>query len=77
VAAHINQVVHERRNQTDLDFGVALTDYHPNPERRIIEEQNLKLAMRILGSLIGGTGRFSFASIYRSRLRQRSAGTWN
>jgi RNA polymerase sigma-70 factor (ECF subfamily) len=51
VAAHINQVVHERRNQTDLDFGVALTDYHPNPERRIIEEQNLKLAMRILGSL--------------------------
>ncbi len=51
VAAHINQVVQARRNQTDLDFGVALTDYHPNPERRIIEEQNLKLAMRILGSL--------------------------
>jgi RNA polymerase sigma-70 factor (ECF subfamily) len=51
VAAHINQVVQARRNQTDLDFGMALTDYHPNPERRIIEEQNLKLAMRILGSL--------------------------
>jgi RNA polymerase sigma-70 factor (ECF subfamily) len=51
VAAHINQMVQARRNQTELDFGVALTDYHPNPERRIIEEQNLKLAMRILGSL--------------------------
>jgi len=51
VAAHINQIVQARRNQTELDFGVALTDYHPNPERRIIEEQNLKLAMRILGSL--------------------------
>ena len=51
VAAHINSMVQARRNQTDLDFGTALTDYHPNPERRIIEEQNLKLAMRILGSL--------------------------
>jgi len=51
VAAHINSMVQARRNQTDLDFGTALTDYHPNPERRIIEEQNLKLAMRILSSL--------------------------
>jgi len=51
VAAHINSMVQARRNQTDLDFGTALTDYHPNPERRIIEEQNLKLAMRILCSL--------------------------
>jgi len=51
VAAHINAMVQARRNQTDLDFGTALTDYHPNPERRIIEEQNLKLAMRILSSL--------------------------
>jgi RNA polymerase sigma factor (sigma-70 family) len=51
VAAHINHLVQERRNQTDLEFGMALSDYHPNPERRIIEEQNLKLAMRVLSSL--------------------------
>lgn len=51
IAAHINSMVQARRNQTDMDFGTALTDYHPNPERRIIEDQNLKLAMRILGSL--------------------------
>ena len=51
VAAHINNLVQARRNQTELDFGMALTDYHPNPERRIIEEQNVKLALRILGSL--------------------------
>jgi RNA polymerase sigma-70 factor (ECF subfamily) len=51
VAAHINSMVHARRNQADLDFGTALTDYRPNPERRIIEEQNLNLAMRILSSL--------------------------
>jgi RNA polymerase sigma factor (sigma-70 family) len=51
VAAHINSMVQARRNQTDPNFGTALIDYHPNPERRIIEEQNMKLAMRILGSL--------------------------
>lgn len=51
VAAHINGLVQARRNYTDLDFGMPLTDYHPNPERRIIEEQNLKLALRILSSL--------------------------
>ena len=51
VAAHINSMVRARRNQADLDFGTALTDYRPNPERRIIEEQNLNLAMRILSSL--------------------------
>jgi len=51
VAGHINQVAQARRTQTDLDFGEALTEYRPNPERRVIEEENLKLAMRILASL--------------------------
>jgi len=51
VAAHINQIAQARRNQKDLDFGEALTEYHPNPERRVIEDQNLRLAMRILASL--------------------------
>lgn len=51
VAAHIDNVVQARRNQTDLEYGLALSDYHPNPERRIIDEQNMALAMRILNSL--------------------------
>ena len=51
VAAHIDNVVQSRRNQTDLEYGLALSDLHPNPERRVINEQNLALAMRILNGL--------------------------
>jgi len=51
VAAHIDHAVHARRNQTELDYGMALSDFHPNPERRIINEQNLELALRMLNSL--------------------------
>jgi RNA polymerase sigma factor (sigma-70 family) len=51
VAAHIDDAVQARRNQTDLDYGVALSDMGPNPERRVINEQNLSLAMRMLNSL--------------------------
>jgi RNA polymerase sigma factor (sigma-70 family) len=51
VAAHIDNVVQARRNQTDMEYGLALSDYRPNPERRVINEQNMALAMRILNSL--------------------------
>jgi RNA polymerase sigma-70 factor (ECF subfamily) len=51
VAAHIDNAVQARRNQTDLEYGLALSDFRPNPERRIIDEQNMALAMRILNSL--------------------------
>ncbi|HTS26756.1 MAG TPA: sigma-70 family RNA polymerase sigma factor [Bryobacteraceae bacterium] len=51
VAAHIDNMVQARRNQTDLDYGLALSDLGPNPERRVINEQNVALAMRILNSL--------------------------
>src|SRR5579871_3584382 len=51
VAAHIENMVQARRNQTDLEYGLGLTDLGPNPERRVINEQNLALAMSILNSL--------------------------
>jgi RNA polymerase sigma-70 factor (ECF subfamily) len=51
VAAHIENMVQARRNQTDLEYGLGLSDMGPNPERRVINEQNLTLAMRILNSL--------------------------
>jgi RNA polymerase sigma-70 factor (ECF subfamily) len=51
VAAHIDDVVQARRNQTDMEYGLALSDFRPNPERRVINEQNMALAMRILNSL--------------------------
>jgi len=51
VAAHIDIAVQARRYQTDLDFGMALSDHDPDPERRIIERERVDLAMRILNSL--------------------------
>ncbi len=51
VAGHIDTVVQARRNQTDMEYGMALSDTRPSPERRIIHQQNMDLAMRILNSL--------------------------
>jgi len=51
VAAQIDDNVKARRNQAGLDFGMTLSDHHPNPERNAIEHQNAELAMRILNSL--------------------------
>jgi RNA polymerase sigma factor (sigma-70 family) len=51
VSAHIDGVVQARRNQTDVEYGLGLSDYRPNPERRVIDEQNITLAMGILKSL--------------------------
>ena len=51
VASHIDDLMQCRRNQTDLDNGMALSDYHPNPERRIMDQESLDLAMRMLNSL--------------------------
>ena len=51
VAAHIEDVVQERRNQTDLEGTLVLSDHKPNPERGAIERQNEELAMRVLNSI--------------------------
>jgi RNA polymerase sigma factor (sigma-70 family) len=51
VAAQIDDNVKARRNQADLEFGMTLSDHHPNPERSAIEHQNEELVMRILNSL--------------------------
>jgi RNA polymerase sigma-70 factor (ECF subfamily) len=51
VAAHIDDAVQTRQRQIDLDFGIPVADRGLTPERRMIEKQNLELAMRILNSL--------------------------
>jgi RNA polymerase sigma factor (sigma-70 family) len=51
VAAQIDDNVKARHNQADLEFGMTLSDHHPNPERGAIEHQNEELVMRILNSL--------------------------
>lgn len=51
VAAHIENAVQTRRNQAELEFGMTLSDHHPDPERQLIAKQNTELALSILNSL--------------------------
>jgi RNA polymerase sigma-70 factor (ECF subfamily) len=51
VAAQIDLTVQARRNQTELEYGMALSDHRPSAERRLIDEQHHELALRVLNSL--------------------------
>ncbi len=51
VAAHIDKVVHTRRDQIDLDSTVRLADPEGNPEERAIFSQRTDLINRVLGEL--------------------------
>jgi RNA polymerase sigma factor (sigma-70 family) len=51
VAGYIHGAVNARSKQVAIDTGVPLSDYKPDPERRAIESQNTRVAMRILHSL--------------------------
>jgi len=51
IAAHIQGAIDTRRNRTELDTGTPLRDLGPDPERALIERQNLELARRILNGV--------------------------
>jgi len=51
VAAYIDQAVHNRREQTDLDSGIRLVAAGENPEERAIIGQKTELLRRVLSSL--------------------------
>ena len=51
VAAHIDKVVHTRRDQIDLDATLRLADPEENPEERAIFSQRTALINRVLGEL--------------------------
>jgi len=51
VAAHIDRVVHSRREQMDLDSTVRIADPRGNPEEAAIFRQRVDLIRRVLGEL--------------------------
>ena len=51
VAAHIDKVVHTRRDQIDFDSTVRLADPEGNPEEKAIFSQRADLIKRVLGEL--------------------------
>ena len=52
VAAHIDKVVHSRRDQVELDPSIRLADPRENPEASAIFHQNTELIRRVLSELI-------------------------
>ncbi len=51
VAAHIDRVVHTRRDQIDLDATTRLADPEENPEEKAMFTQRSELISRVLGEL--------------------------
>lgn len=51
VAAHIDKVVHDRREQMEFDASVRVIDPHENPEETAIFHQRADLIRRVLGEL--------------------------
>jgi RNA polymerase sigma-70 factor (ECF subfamily) len=51
VAAHIDKVVHSRKEQVELDPGIRLADPRENPEENAIFRQNTELIHRVLSEL--------------------------
>ncbi len=51
VAAQIETVVQARRNCAPTEIGFTLRDRHPDPERAVIERENMEVAMRVLQSI--------------------------
>lgn len=51
VAAHIDKVVHIRRDQIDFDSTVRLADPEENPEQKAIFRERTDLINRVLGEL--------------------------
>ncbi len=51
VAAHIDQVVHSRREELNMDVGVRIADRRRNPEQSAVFHQKMELMTEVLASL--------------------------
>jgi RNA polymerase sigma-70 factor (ECF subfamily) len=51
VAAHIDKVVHSRREQVEMDSSASVVDPRGNPEEAAMFKQRLDLLKRVLGEL--------------------------
>ncbi len=51
VAAHIDRVVHLRREQLDMESTIRIADPHGNPEEAAIFRERAELIKRVLGEL--------------------------
>lgn len=51
VAAYIDDAVHSRRDELNLDLGIRIADRRSNPEQSAAFRQKMELMLEVLGSL--------------------------
>ncbi|HYL77135.1 MAG TPA: sigma-70 family RNA polymerase sigma factor [Bryobacteraceae bacterium] len=51
VAAHIDQIVHSRRDELNIDVGVRIADRRRNPEQAAVFHQKVEFMTEVLASL--------------------------
>jgi RNA polymerase sigma-70 factor, ECF subfamily len=51
VAAHIDELVHSRRDEVEIDVNTRLADLTWNPEKNLASRENVTLMRRVLESL--------------------------
>jgi len=51
VAAYIDDVVHSRREELNLDVGIRVADRRHNPEQTVVSRQKIELMLTVLRSL--------------------------
>lgn len=51
VAAHIDQAVHSRREETDIESGIRVADLRRNPEETAIVHEKAELMEKVLSSI--------------------------
>lgn len=51
VAAHIDNAIHSRRDELNIDLGVRIADGRSNPEQSLAFRQRMEFMLSVLGSL--------------------------
>lgn len=73
VAAHIDHVVHSRREELHLDVGIRVADGRHNPEQSAAFRQKMEFMRGVLGDSPNGIARCLLASTCMNRARNKSA----
>jgi hypothetical protein len=76
VAAYIDEAVHSRRDELNLDMGVRVADRRNNPEQSAAFRQKMDLMLEVLRNLPSAIGKSLHASTSTSRARRPSATRW-
>jgi RNA polymerase sigma factor (sigma-70 family) len=77
IAVYIEEAVHIRRNQTDIEFGMYQSDQRPSAEHLMMAEQNTRVALKVLNSLPGRDREVLIRFYLKEQTQQEICGEMN